>query len=109
MIRTLYSTPGPVDFGLLVAELRSVDPTVVDANDVDGSVAVYTPEQPDETALSLVVSAHAGPPQYQPLNHAGALATLLVVQGVLPLQDAANAIGEQPEHLIAEAEAWSLG
>jgi hypothetical protein len=109
MIRTLYSSPGLVDFGLLVAELRSVDPTVIDANDVDGSVAIYTPNQPDEAALAVVVSAHAGPPQYQPLDSAGALATLLVVTGVLTLTDASNAIGQEPAHLIAEAEAWSLG
>ena len=46
---------------------------------------------------------------YPPLDAAGALATLLVVEGVLPLADAANAVNEEPDHLIAEAEAWSLG
>lgn len=46
---------------------------------------------------------------YPPLDSSGSLATLLVVEGVLPLQDAANAIQEAPEHLVAEAEAWSLG
>ena len=40
------------------------------------------------------------------LDATGALATLLVVQGVLPLQDAANAVHEEPEHLQAEALAW---
>ena len=62
MIRVLYPSPGPVAFGLLVAELRAVDPTVVDANDVGGLVAVYTPGAQDETALGAVVAAHAGPP-----------------------------------------------
>lgn len=46
------------------------------------------------------------PPQ-EPLDPAGALATLLVVEGVLPLQDAANAVYQTPEALILEAEAWA--
>jgi hypothetical protein len=61
MIRILYPTPGPVDFGLLVTELRAVDATVVDANDVGGLVAVYTPGAQDETPLYAVVAAHTGP------------------------------------------------
>jgi len=61
MIRVLYPTPGPVDFGLLVTELRAVDPTVISSNDVGGLVAVYTPGAQDETALGAVVAAHAGP------------------------------------------------
>lgn len=47
------------------------------------------------------------PPQ-QPLNHVGALATLLVVTGVLDLQDGANAVGLNPDQLIAEAQAWHI-
>lgn len=47
-------------------------------------------------------------PPYEPLDATGALATLLVVEGVLPLQDAANAIHEEPEHLEHEAQAWAL-
>ena len=108
MIRVLYPYPGPVDFGLLVSELRAVDATVIDANDVGGLVAVYTPDAQDETALGAVVAAHGGPQQYPPLNEAGALATLLVVLNLVPLADAANAIHEEPAHLVAEAEAWSL-
>lgn len=108
MIRVLYPTPGPVDFGLLASELRAVDATVVDANDVGGLVAVYTPGAQDETALGAVVVAHAGPPAFTPLDATGALATLLVVTGALELADAANAIHEEPAHLVAEAEAWSL-
>jgi hypothetical protein len=61
MIRTLYPTPGPVDFGLLVTELRAVDATVIDANDVGGLVAVYTPGAQDDVALGAVVAAHTGP------------------------------------------------
>lgn len=42
------------------------------------------------------------------MDNAGALATLLVVEGVLPIEDAANTQQTVPEHLIAEAEAWSV-
>lgn len=66
MIRTLYTYPGPVDFGLLVTELRAADPTVLDANDVGGEVAVYTPGTPDAAALGAVVAAHGGPPAPTP-------------------------------------------
>jgi hypothetical protein len=45
----------------------------------------------------------------KPLNHAGALATLLVVQEMLDIQDAANAVGVTPNDLVQEAQAWSLG
>lgn len=106
MIRTLYPYPGPVDFGLLLHELRAVDATVLACNDVAGDVAVYAPAQVD---LGAVVAAHAGPPAFPPLDPTGALATLLVVENVLPLADAANAIGEEQAHLVHEAEAWSVG
>lgn len=43
-----------------------------------------------------------------PLDSTGALATLLAVEGVLSVQDAANAVGLIPEDLIAEAEAWAV-
>jgi hypothetical protein len=46
--------------------------------------------------------------QYPPLDSTGALATLLVVVGALDIEDAANAIHEEPEHLEHEALAWSL-
>jgi hypothetical protein len=47
-------------------------------------------------------------PPYEPLDATGALATLLVVEGVLSLQDAANALHEEPAHLEHEAQAWAL-
>jgi hypothetical protein len=74
MIRVLYPTPGPVDFGLLASELRVVDATVIDANDVGGLVAVYTPDAQDETALGAIVAAHAGPvaPTPDPLHQLAA-------------------------------------
>jgi len=47
-------------------------------------------------------------PVWPPLDNAGALATLLVVEGVLPIDDAANSQHTTPAHLIAEAEAWAV-
>jgi len=48
-------------------------------------------------------------PIYPSLDETGALATLLVVEGTLTLSDASNAINVEEQHLISEAEAWSLG
>lgn len=48
-------------------------------------------------------------PVQEPLDPIGTLATLLVVDGVLTLTDAALAIRQSEQALIAEAEAWSLG
>jgi hypothetical protein len=45
----------------------------------------------------------------QPLDATGALATLLAVESVLTVEDAANAVGLTPQDLITEAEAWSVG
>ena len=45
----------------------------------------------------------------QPLDSLGALATLLAVESVLTVQDAANAVGLTPQDLITEAEAWAVG
>jgi hypothetical protein len=87
MIRTLYPTPGPVDFGLLASELRAVDATVVDANDVGGLVAVYTPGAQDDDALGAVVAAHAGPaaPTPDPLHQlAAAIVAAATLDDVKP-------------------------
>jgi hypothetical protein len=45
----------------------------------------------------------------QPLDATGSLATLLAVESVLTVEDAANAVGLTPQDLINEAEAWSVG
>jgi len=45
---------------------------------------------------------------YPPLTGHQIVATLNAVLGVWPLADAANAAGVEPEHLIAEAEAWAV-
>ena len=44
----------------------------------------------------------------QPLSQVGALTTLLVVTGVLTLEDGANALGLSHEQLVAEAQAWAV-
>jgi hypothetical protein len=48
-------------------------------------------------------------PEFPPLDPAGALATLLVVEGVLPLEDAAHSVGTTGDHLVHEATAWGVG
>ena len=45
----------------------------------------------------------------KPLDAIGALATLLAVEQVLTVQDAANAVGLTEQDLITEAEAWAVG
>jgi hypothetical protein len=46
-------------------------------------------------------------PPRSPLDAVGASMTLLVVLGVVPIGDAANAVGLSPDDLVAEAEAWA--
>ena len=43
----------------------------------------------------------------QPLDPPGVIATLLVVNGVLDITDAANAVHRTPQDLINEAEGWA--
>jgi hypothetical protein len=69
----------------------------------DGSCWVLT--QPSQAFRDLQIPD----PLYPPLDSTGALATLLVVVGALDLEDAANAIHEEPAHLEHEALAWGLG
>lgn len=70
-----------------------------------------TVERYDPTGALISSETVTGLPMfvYEPLDAAGALATLLVVLDIVPLADAANAVGQEPDHLVAEAEAWSLG
>lgn len=75
----------------------------LDANTItiqDHGVTVETRE------LTLAERQHNGP---QPLDSLGALATLLAVESVLTVDDAANAVGLTPQDLITEAEAWAVG
>ena len=69
----------------------------------DGSVDVINYENGIEVKRERIVQP------YPPLDATGALATLLVVLELVPIADASNAIGEEPEHIVAEAQAWSLG
>jgi len=76
----------------------------IDHGDGTGTHTVYAPDGAVVSVETISVEVE----QFAPLNATGALATLLVVTGALVLADAANAIGEEPAHLVAEAEAWSL-
>jgi hypothetical protein len=44
-----------------------------------------------------------------PLPPTGALAALLVVEGLLDIKDAANAVRVKPEQLVTEALGWAAG
>jgi hypothetical protein len=64
----------------------------------------YDPKKPNNN----VVEEYEQPdPTPQPLDAVGALATLLAVQSVLTVEDAANAVGLTPTDLVNEAEAWA--
>jgi len=45
---------------------------------------------------------------YWELDAAGVAVTLLVVKGLLTLEEGANVLHLAQEHLICEAEAWAL-
>lgn len=77
-------------------------------NNGDGTFTV-TRYAADGTVISTDTLTVPVEPAFPPLDPTGALATLLVVEGVLPLGDAANAIHEEPAHLEHEALAWSVG
>ena len=47
-------------------------------------------------------------PPAPPLDPTGVIATLNVVLGLWPIEDAANAVGLVPADLVAEAEAWAV-
>lgn len=44
----------------------------------------------------------------KPLDTNGVIATMNAVLGLWPLQDAANAVGLNPEDLIIEAQSWAV-
>lgn len=45
---------------------------------------------------------------YWELDAAGVAVTLLVVKGLLSLQEGSNTLHLPPEHLINEAQAWAV-
>lgn len=84
------------------------DGVCIEADCYDLTTRIYTREE-----MGVVVGTRPmtteewlayGP---QPLDPLGALATLLVVEGVLPITDAANAVGATPQQLIDEAQGWA--
>lgn len=80
--------------------------TVVDNGDGTGVVTFFNP---DGTVLSSETMTDLAPRQGVPLDPIGALATLLVVEGVTDLTSAAAVVRLPEQALIDEATAWSLG
>jgi len=75
----------------------------------DGTATVTTYDADGTVTSTETITGLPIVPPFPPLDATGALATLLVVDGVVALQDAANAIGEEPAHLVHEAQAWGVG
>lgn len=95
MTRELFTTEG-----VLVER-------TVDHNDGTATRTIYDADG-TVTSTETITGLPIVPP-FPPLDATGALATLLVVDGVVALQDAANAIREEPAHLVHEAQAWGVG
>ena len=82
----------------------------VHAEIIDIDAGTFTVEEHGEV-VSVRPLTDAERVQYAPfppLDPAGALATLLVVEGVLPLDDAAHSVGTTGDHLVHEAISWSI-
>lgn len=108
MIRELYTMPAHVHWDLLDAELRAAGVAGYrGTNAVDSSVAVYTDGAQDRDAVGALVAAHT-PPAFPPLDPLGRMATLSAILHD-DVEDWANASGYPAEHLVHEAEAWSMG
>jgi hypothetical protein len=93
--------------GLNYSHTRTDLSREVGVNNGDGTFTV-TEYAADGTVVGVGTLTVPIEPAFPSLDSVGALATLLVVEGVLPLQDAANAIHEEPAHLEHEAQAWGL-
>ena len=113
MIRNLFQAPQSFDLKFLEKEIRTVCSDLIAVNESSGQIAVYCVSQPDQNEISAIqnkIDLHnPSNAPFEPLDPVGALTTLLVVLNVIPLEDGANVIHEEPEHLVAEAQAWSLG
>jgi len=94
--------------GINYSWLREDYSRQVGVNNNDGTFTV-TEYAPDGTVTSVETLTGIPIELPQPLDATGALATLLVVDGVLTLTDAALAIRQSEQALIDEAIAWSLG
>ena len=112
MIRNLFQAPQSFDLKFLEKEIITVCSDLIAVNESSGQIAVYCESQPDENELLAIqnkINLHnPSNAPFEPLDSIGALTTLLVVLNVIPLEDGANVIQEEPAHLIAEAEAWSI-
>jgi len=65
----------------------------------------YDPTKPND---NIVEDIEIPDPPQEPLDEIGVLTTLLVVTGVLTLEDGANAVRREPANLVAEAQAWAV-
>jgi hypothetical protein len=80
----------------------------ISAEVIDLDAGTFTVEDHGQVvstrALTMDERRRWGP---RPLEAVGALATLLAVEGVVTVEDAANAVGLTPEQLVTEAQGWS--
>lgn len=63
---------------------------------------------PSSVNNNIVAELDLEDPPQEPLDHMGALATLIAVKGLTTTEEAAAAVGRSPEELIAEAQAWAV-
>ena len=77
--------------------------TLDDNEDGTGTVTNYT----DGISVGTETVVMSVPIQ-EPLDHAGSLVALLACLSVVPVADAANAVGVTPEVLEAEVLAWEV-
>lgn len=95
--------------GINYSWLREDYTREIGVNNNDGTFTV-TNYASDGTVTSVeTLTGIPIEPPNMPLDATGALATLLVVEGLLAITDAANAIRQPEQALIDEAVAWSLG
>ena len=68
---------------------------------------MYTYFWEEQDGQGNVIASGSETVPYSPLQGHQVVATLNAVLGLWTLADAANAAGVEPEHLIAEAQAWA--
>lgn len=93
---------------MVIKNEKYIDGVCVEADCYDLETTTYWREEMGITTVTRTMTTEEwkvyGP---QPLDPLGTLASLLVVQGVLPIEDAANAVGVTPQDLITEAQGWA--
>jgi hypothetical protein len=72
--------------------------------DGTGTVTFYDPD--GSVASTVALTGVEVPPTFPPLDDTGALATLLAVNGVITVQEAANIEHVPVAHIEHEALAW---